>query len=60
MSLIVYIHKIAKNRYVHISFKKERYKIRYFIAIGNRLYKDYSTSKVKGMMENFIQAEVYQ
>lgn len=57
MSLIAYIPKIAKNRYVHVSFKKERCKIRDFIATGDRPCKDYSTSEVKGMMENFIQAE---
>jgi hypothetical protein len=57
MSLIAYIPKIAKNRYVHVSYKNDSCAIRDFIATGDRACKDYSYSEVKDMIAHSIQGD---
>ncbi|GAH09721.1 unnamed protein product, partial [marine sediment metagenome] len=57
MPWIIYAPKIIKSRYVHFSFQSQSCAIRDFLANDVVIYRNYSTSEVRELIEDSLQAD---
>jgi hypothetical protein len=57
MSKIIFVPEIIDGRYVHFSYSGESCAIRDFIATGDRAIRDYRTSDVKPLIQDWLPAD---